>query len=126
MQKFTPVLYSYFKGLEMGNTGLILEGFAENAIIHSPLYGDVPAKKFYARLLNDTRQSDITLLDMFESKENNYTAAVHFKYHWILKDGTPTHFECVDIFKFDESGKIADMTIIYDTAKLRTAFEQLV
>ena len=84
MQKFTPALYNYLKGLEMGNTGLILEGFAENAIIHSPLYGDVPAKKFYERLFNDTRQSDITLLNTFESNDNKYTAAVHFKYHWIL------------------------------------------
>ena len=124
--KIYSVLYNYFRGLEMGNNDLILQGFAENAMIHSPLYGDVPAKQFYDKLLNDTTQSDITLLNTFKSNDNNYTAAVHFKYHWVLRDGTPTHFECVDIFKFDESGKIADMTIIYDTAALRTAFHQLV
>ncbi|HNP22839.1 MAG TPA: hypothetical protein PKM63_15705 [Panacibacter sp.] len=126
MEKFTPVLYNYFKGLEMGDTVMILESFAVNAMIHSPLYGDVPAKEFYTKLFNDTRQSDIALLNIFEGRDNNYTAAVHFKYHWILKDGTPTHFECVDIFKFDEERKIVDMTIIYDTSKLRSAFKQLV
>ena len=46
MEKFTPVLYNYFKGLEMGDTVMILESFAVNAMIHSPLYGDVPAKNF--------------------------------------------------------------------------------
>lgn len=126
MEKFTTVLYSYFKGLEMGDANLILEGFASNAMIHSPLYGDMPAKEFYGKLFADTRQSDIALLNIFEGKDNNYTAAVHFKYHWISKDGTPTHFECVDVFKFDEDGKIVDMTIIYDTSKLRSAFDQLV
>ena len=110
----------------MGDIELILQGFASNAMIHSPLYGDIPAKEFYGKLFNDTRQSDISLLNIFEGKDNNYTAAVHFKYHWILKDGTPTHFECVDVFKFDEEAKIADMTIIYDTSKLRSAFEQLI
>ena len=88
-------------------------------------FADQLAAVFYTNLFADTRQSDITLLNIFESIENNYTAAVHFKYHWILSDGTPTHFECMDIFKFDEQGKIADMTIIYDTAKLRPAFEAL-
>lgn len=125
MEKYTPVLYNYFKGLEMGNADMILEGFADNAMVHSPLYGDVPAKDFYTRLFGDTRQSDISLLNIFESRENKYIAAVHFKYHWLLKNGTPTHFECVDVFKFDESGKIDDLTIIYDTSKLRSAFEQL-
>jgi hypothetical protein len=123
--RFNDVIYSYFKGLETGNLSMILHVFAGNAMIHSPLYGDVPAAEFYAKLFADTRRSDITLLNVFDSTENNYTTAVHFKYHWILSDGTPTHFECVDVFKFDETGKIADMTIIYDTAKLRPAFEAL-
>jgi SnoaL-like domain len=118
-------IYNYFKGLETGNVNMIMDVFSDNAMVHSPLYGDQPAALFYTKLFADTRQSDITLLNIFESVENNYTAAVHFKYHWILADGTPTHFECVDIFKFDENGKVADMTITYDTAKLRPAFEAL-
>ncbi|CAN5457532.1 nuclear transport factor 2 family protein [soil metagenome] len=125
MNTIKNAIYNYFKGLETGNINMILDVFAENAIVHSPLYGDQLATVFYTKLFADTRQSDITLLNIFESIENNYTAAVHFKYHWILADGTPTHFECVDVFKFDENGKVADMTIIYDTAKLRPAFEAL-
>src|SRR6478735_12137001 len=125
MLKLKDTIYAYFKGLETGNTTMILDVFAENAFVHSPLYGDQLAAVFYTKLFADTRQSDITLLNIFESTENNYTAAVHFKYHWILSDATPTHFECIDVFKFDEQGKIADMTIIYDTAKLRPAFEAL-
>jgi len=118
-------LYTYVEALETGNLERILNVFTENGIVHSPLYGDQLAAEFYTKLFADTKQSDITLLNIFESTENNYTAAVHFKYHWILRDGTPAHFECVDVFKFDENGKVADMTIIYDTAKLRASFEAL-
>lgn len=125
MNIIKEAIYSYFKGLETNDANAIMSVFAGNAMVHSPLYGDQLASVFYTKLLADTKQSDITLLNIFESVENKYTAAVHFKYHWILADGTPTHFECVDIFKFDETGKIADMTIIYDTAKLRPAFESL-
>jgi hypothetical protein len=40
-------------------------------------------------------------------------------YDWVLKDGTPTYFECVDIFQFAQDGKIKQVSIIYDTAKIR-------
>ena len=125
MNNLKNTLYTYFKGLETGNTAMILEVFTENAMVHSPLYGDQLASVFYSKLFADTRQSDITLLNVFKSTENESSAAVHLKYHWVLKDGTPTHFECVDVFKFDETGKVADMTIIYDTAKLRAAFDNI-
>ena len=125
MISLKDTIYTYFKGLETANRELITSVFSENARVHSPLYGDQPAVEFYTKLFADTNQSDVTLLNFFERTEYNYTAAVHFKYHWILKDGTPTHFECVDVFKFDENGRVADMTIIYDTAKLRTSFEAL-
>jgi hypothetical protein len=125
MQNLKDAIYNYFKGLETGNKELVLSVFANNAKVHSPLYGDQQATVFYTKLFADTTQSDITLLNIFESTENSYTAAAHFKYHWILRDGTATHFECVDVFKFDESGKVADMTIIYDTSKIRTSFEAL-
>jgi pimeloyl-ACP methyl ester carboxylesterase len=38
---------------------------------------------------------------------------------------TSTSFECVDIFRFDENGKIKELTIIYDTSKIRTSFEEM-
>ena len=118
-------LYKYFKGLETGNVSMIFEVFAMNAMVYSPLYGHTQAVQFYSKLFADTNRSDINILNIFESTQNNYSASVHFKYHWKLKDGTPTHFECVDIFAFDENDKITELTIIYDTAHLRTSFEAL-
>lgn len=124
MENLSSVLYHYFKGLETGNLEMIADAFAENAVIHSPLYGDASAKEFYIKILSDAPQSDIAILNVFTGMEDINSAAVHFKYHLIL-NGTQSYFECVDIFKFDEAGKIKDMTIIYDTAALRAEIERL-
>jgi predicted SnoaL-like aldol condensation-catalyzing enzyme len=113
------------RGLEIGSADEIIKLFSPDAIVHSPLYGDVKAKKFYQELFKDTSKSKITLMNIFVSQNNPQIAAGHFRYDWILKDGTSTSFECVDIFRFDENGKIKELTIIYDTSKIRTSFEEM-
>jgi len=111
--------------LEIGSADEIIKLFSPDAVVHSPLYGDVKAKKFYQELFKDTSKSKITLMNIFVSQNNPQIAAGHFRYVWILKDGTSTSFECVDIFRFDENGKIKELTIIYDTSKIRTSFEEM-
>jgi hypothetical protein len=119
------ILEIYLKSLEAGDAKTIINLFSEDGIIHSPLYGNKPAKDFYKDLFADTSQSVITLLNIFKSFTNPNIAAAHFRYGWTLRDGTKTDFEAVDVFNFDEHGKIKEMTIIYDTAKTRRAFEML-
>ena len=63
-------------------------------------------------------------MNIFKSAKPN-VAAGHFKYDWILKNGEKTFFECVDIFKFDEKGKISELTIIYDTSKIKNSFDKM-
>ena len=115
----------YLKGLEISSVEKIIKLFSSDAVVHSPLYGEIQAKKFYQDLFKDTSKSKITLINIFVSQNNPQIAAGHFRYDWILKDGTPTSFECVDIFRFAEDGKIKELTIIYDTSKIRTAHEDM-
>src|SRR3989338_189143 len=115
----------YLKGLEVGSADKIIKLFSHDAIVHSPLYGEIQAKKFYQDLFKDTSKSKITLINIFVSQSNPNVAAGHFRYDWILKDGTPNSFECVDVFRFDEDGNIKELTIIYDTSKIRTAHEAM-
>ena len=115
----------YLKGLEVGSYDNIIKLFSPDAVVHSPLYGEIQAKKFYQDLFKDTSKSKITLMNIFISQNNAQIAAGHFRYDWILKDGTPTSFECVDVFRFDKNGKIKELTIIYDTSKIRTSFENM-
>jgi len=111
----------YLRELENGNYENIIKLFSPKAIINSPLYGKIKAKDFYKELFKDTLKSKITLMNIFKSK-NPLIAAGHFRYDWVLKNGTSTSFECVDIFQFNKNGKIIKLTIIYDTAKIRQSF----
>jgi len=109
----------YLKALEKGSYEDIIKLFTENAMVNSPLYGKIKASEFYKELFKDTAKSKINLLNIFTDKN---LGAAHFLYEWVFKDGTPTSFECVDIFKFSD-GKIKHLTIIYDTYKTRQSFE---
>jgi len=113
----------YLKGLKAGSYENIIKLFSPKAIVNSPLYGKIKAKDFYRKLFKDTSKSKITLMNIFKS-ENPLIAAGYFHYNWILKNGTLTSFECVDIFRFNKNGKIAELTIIYDTAKIRPFFKK--
>ena len=115
----------YIKGLEEGSYGNVIKLFSDDALVHSSLYGDVQAKTFYKDLFSDTSSSQISLKNIFFSSDSPKTAAAHFVYNWTLKDGTPVPFECVDIFIFNESNKIQELTIIHDTYNTRQAFEKV-
>ncbi len=116
------LLKQYLQALEKGCYEDIMELFADGAVVNSPLYGRVEASHFYRELSRDTIKSVITLLDVFTSERKG---AAHFSYEWILKDGTKTSFECVDIAEFSCDGKIKELTIIYDTYEVRKSFEKI-
>ena len=114
---------NYLKALETGSYESAVALFEEDALVISPLYGEIKAVDFYRELFADTINSKITLLNIFIGAENK--AAGHFLYDWVLKNGTKTSFECVDVFEFSASGKIKKLTIIYDTSKIRSSFEEI-
>lgn len=120
----TRIIKQYLKVLGIGNYKEIMKLFSPDAIVHSPLYGEVKASKFYRDLFADTSESKITLLNIFKGKDN-FIGAGHFRYEWKLADGTLVSFECVDIFKFSKDNYIKDLTIIYDTAGIKPAFEKM-
>lgn len=117
------ILTQYLHSLEKGDYEGILELFTQDAVVSSPLYGDIKASQFYRDLLRDTTKSRITLLNLFKSMKN--VGAAHFLYEWILRDGTVTSFECVDVMDVSDDGKIEHLTIIYDTFEIRNVFEDM-
>ncbi len=120
----SEIIQSYLHALERGDEYGVLQLFAEGAIVVSPLYGRKKATDFYEQLFEDTAQSLITLLQIFKGAQKG-SAAAHFRYRWTLEDEQPVSFEAVDIFEFDNERKISKLTIIYDTAFVREAFERL-
>lgn len=116
-------IQSYLKGLERRNFQDIITRFAADAIVHSPLYGNVQASLFYKELFSDSRNSKITMKNIFFNPDNPNSAAVHFVYVWALQNGSTVQFECVDVIEFAEgSDLIRSLTIIYDTYPVREIF----
>ncbi len=112
---------AYLAGLDAGDLDAVLALFAPGAVVVSPLYGTMPARDFYAALFADTRASDTTLLDIFDRSEGGGGVALHFRYGWTLADGTPVAFEVVDVIELTVArDAFAKLTIIYDTAPLRS------
>ncbi|GAA0732674.1 hypothetical protein [Clostridium oceanicum] len=122
--KFQVLIKQYLNCLQIGDLEKLLSIFEGNAIVFSPLYGKLSAKQFYSDLFNDTTQSKITLLNTFQSNENEDTCSGHFQYDWTMKDGSLVTFECVDVFKISKNNKIEKLTIIYDTFGVRDSYNQ--
>lgn len=117
------IIKAYFHGLETRSYEQVIKLFSKDAIVHSPLYGQIKAEKFYKELFEATSSSKITLKNIFLSDNNPHIAAVHFLYDWTLKDGTLAPFECIDVFEFSAEGQIVELKIIYDTWNVRQKFE---
>lgn len=118
------IIKKYLDALQKSDYENLVSLFAPNSVVHSPLYGEVEAKKFYKDLFKDTTKSVIILKDNFLNEDGS-KGAVNFLYNWTLSDGSAVSFDCVDIFKFNSEGKIQELTIIYDTSQTRPKFDKL-
>jgi len=115
----------YLTALGSSNVPAMLALFAPDAVVHSPLYGDVPASEFYPQLFSDTGAAELTLLGTMRGESVAGGPLVSFLFHfdWTLPNGTSAPFDVVDVAKLSPDGLIADLRIIYDTVHVRPAFE---
>ncbi len=114
----------YLEILQEANLTAMLDLFTDDAIIISPLYGEVLVKEFYEKLFSDTQKSILTLDGIF-SEVNTQRVSVLFDYHWVLVNGKQVHFKVVDIIEFTDELKIKKLTIIYDTVYSRNAISEI-
>jgi hypothetical protein len=98
----------YLAALESGDAERVLALFAPDGIVHSPLYGAVPARQFYPTLFADTAESKLTLRRVF--RDDREAVAFWFDFAWVLADGTPAPFTVVDIAELTEDGQSPDST----------------
>ena len=123
---FDQLCKHYLSALEQGSLEQVLSLFETDAVVDSPLYGEVPVERFYTGLFNDTRSSDTRLINIFRPENDDQgAAALHFAYTWTLSNGKRVEFECVDVFELSAQGKrFSRLKIIYDTAPVRPDFDQ--
>lgn len=115
----------YLAALGSSDVPRMLALFTPDAVVHSPLYGDVPAREFYPQLFADTGAAELTLLGTMRGDSADGRPLVSFLFHfdWTLPNGTPAPFDVVDVAELDDAGLITGIRIIYDTVTVRPAFE---
>lgn len=115
---------SYLAAMESGDLEALMANFAEDATVTSPISGKQPARDFYAYVMRVTSGRTMTLRTIFVGASNPLRAAVHVAYTRTVGDGEPATIEAVDVFELTEDrSKIAAVTIIYDTAPVRSDFD---
>lgn len=67
----------YLDALNESDLEKVLSLFTKDAVVHSPLYGEMDAVSFYQDLFADTERSDTTLLNVFDSAENGNAIGLH-------------------------------------------------
>jgi len=115
----------YLRALGDADLPAMLGLFADGAIVHSPLYGDLPATDFYPALFMDTGAATLTPLGSMRGESRSGRPMVSFLFHfdWVLPGGTRAPFDVVDVAELDDAGLITSLRIIYDTVHVRPAFE---
>lgn len=121
MNKAKVLGQAYLTALEAGDLDRILALFAPGATVISPLYGAQPAPAFFARLLADTRSSELSLTQVYTGVAATRQIALLFDYRWHLTSGETLLFSVVDIMTLDGAGKISTLQIFYDASAARAA-----
>ncbi len=114
----------YIEHLSKGNAEGIISLFAENGKVSSPIYGKKGASEFYRTLAEDTLNSELKIIEIFENSDFG-KIALHFKYTWTVKSGKIVVFDVIDIIEFDGQNKILELKIIYDTVVSRSLVEEM-
>jgi len=118
------IVTKYIEFLEKGDLNGITKLFIENGMVESPLYGKMKASEFYKELMSDTKKSELEIKGIYEEPESN-SIAIFFNYKWTMKNNEIADFDVVDIIDFNNSAKIKNLKIIYDTVKSRKILEKL-
>jgi ketosteroid isomerase-like protein len=116
----------YLAAMNRSDLEGVLALFTSDAIVHSPLYGPQSANKFFSGLFADTQRSVTTLRRVFASADDSAAVALQFHYAWTMASGKMFEFEVVDVFELaPDHARFRQLTIIYDTAFLRSEFTSL-
>ena len=117
----------YLGALGRADLGAVLSLFGPGAVVHSPLYGPMPAAEFFPALFGVTRESRLTQRGVLHGTGTDGTelVSIWFRYDWHLADGAQVTFDVVDVLELAPGGQIAALHIVYDTAQAaRAAFER--
>ena len=116
---------TYLRALTTADPVLAVSLFTDDGVVHSPLYGPLPASEFYPALFADTSQANLTLKAVMRGTEQTGRPTVSFWFHfdWRLPSGAAAPFDVVDVATLAPDGRVEELHIVYDTVDVRPAFE---
>jgi ketosteroid isomerase-like protein len=116
---------AYLGALGHGDLDALAGLFSDGAVVHSPLYGPLPAGDFFPALFADTAESRLTLRGVTHGSTAQGTPLVTIWFHfdWQLPSGQRAPFDVVDVLELAADDRIAALHIVYDTADVRPIFE---
>ena len=121
--KVEELCRSYLAGMEGGDLEALLANFADDATAVSPISGKQPARDFYSYVMRVTSDRAMELKTIFIGASDSTRSAIHIAYTRTVGSGKPATIEAVDVFELTEDrSKFAAVTIIYDTAPVRSDF----
>ena len=95
----------YLHAMEANDLPDVLDCFTPNALIASPVYGEVPVRPFYEKLVADTVRANVTIRTLYRSEERPDLWIAHFGYVWVRRDQADMDTELIDLFELDASGE---------------------
>lgn len=115
----------YQEAINRGNLEQAMTLFADDATVNAPLTGQSSARNFHEWLFGTTRETITRLKRVFQSLDSNGALAMQLHYTWVLSNGKTLEFDGMMIFEFSADRlSICKLTIIYDTAPIRTHVSQ--
>lgn len=115
-----PLADDYFAALTARDSDRMLDLFAPGGVVHSPLWGVVPAADFYPMLFSRTSHASTQMRRVFTAPDGS--SAFWFDYVWTLPDGSESTVNAVDVVELDDAGRIRQIFIVYDTGALDAGF----
>jgi len=114
----------YVAAMESGDLEALLANFTPDATANSPIFGAQSARDFYSYVLREITDRSMVLRAIFVGTSDPPRAAIHVVYTRTVGGSRPATIEGVDVFELTSDGsRFAAVTIIYDTAAVRSDFD---
>ncbi|MFC7513857.1 hypothetical protein ACFQUU_02445 [Herbaspirillum sp. GCM10030257] len=114
--EYLTLCKQYLKAINAGSLPLVLSLFeSPEAIVRSPVYGQMTAGTYYRILFSDTRDAIIRIRHVYEALSDAPSIALHFSYTCITSNGHTVEYDGVDVFELTkDQTRFTKLTIIYD------------
>lgn len=122
-QQYSDVADTYLRYLNEKNVDGILSLYADNATVEDPVgsaivAGKVALREFYSNAVN----TDLVLTRTGQVRVAGAEIAFPFQLRMTV-DGVPMVTDIIDVFRFDDTGKIVSMRAFWGPFNQKTAIE---